>query len=116
MKINYKKLRKNIPNKIRTAPRSFYEILWSDSFHFDQPDGRKTYGLTRFDPQQIVINSNQADKECLHTLWHEVAHALSDEFETGLTETQVVSVEKWFPAIRELVLALEGYSKKAVKK
>ena len=107
-RINWKKLKVNIPNKIHTAPRSFYEVLYIDGFHSDKEDGRKTFGETRFDPQQIVINSKQDPKELIHTLWHEVAHALSEEYGTNLTENQVISVEKWFPAVRELILKLEG--------
>lgn len=107
-RINYKKLKKNVPNKIHVAPKSFYEVLYIDGFHTDSPDGRKTFGETRFDPQQIVLNNNQPDKEAIFTLWHEMCHALSEEYETNLTENQVISVEKWFPAVRELILKLEG--------
>ena len=113
MRINYKKLKKNIPNRIRTAPRSFYEVLWSEDFFFDnKEDGRKTYGITRFDPQQIVINKNQPDKEAVLTMVHEWFHAYSEEYSVGLTENQVIAMEKGFPALREFILTLEGIIKK----
>lgn len=106
MRINWKKLRSNIPNKVRTAPRSFYEIFWSDAFHFDK-ENERTYGITRFDPQQIILDSNQPDKEAVHTMYHEFIHALSAEYEIGLTEAQVRGMENTLVAMREFILALE---------
>jgi hypothetical protein len=107
MKKNFSSLKKNIPNKVRVKPRIFYEVLWSEDFHFDK-EGQKTYGITRFDPRQIVINKNQPDKESCHTYFHEFLHAVSHEYEVNLTENQVIALEKSFNTIREFVLSLEG--------
>lgn len=109
-RVNYKKLRKNIPNKVKAKSRIQYEVLWSDEFAFDKED-RKTYGITRFDPRQIVINKNQPDKEAILTLYHEFLHVLSEEYEGALTETQVTKLEQSFQAMREFILTLEGISK-----
>lgn len=114
-RINWKKLRKNIPNKVRVASRSFYEVVWTQDFHSDK-SGDLTYGETRFDPQQIVLNTNQKDKEAVHTFVHEVFHALSEEVGANLTESQVRALETAFPAIREMILTLDGLDTKKDKK
>lgn len=116
MKPNYSRLRKNLPNKIRTKSRSSYELFWSTDFHFDQADGSKTYGITRYDPKQIVINSNQGDTETIHTVFHEFIHALSGDYEVGLTESQVMKLEKSFMYVREFILTIEGSKKKGKTK
>ena len=108
MKINWKKLRKNIPNRVRTESRTHYEVLWSDEFHFDEKTGKKTYGTTRFDPNLITLNMNQGDKETIHTYWHEYIHALSADYDLALTETQTENLEKAYPYVREFILTLEG--------
>lgn len=111
MKANWKKLRKNIPNRVRSASRTHYEVLWSDEFHFDEKTGKKTYGTTRFDPNLITLNINQGDKETIHTYWHEFIHALSEDYQLNLTETQVEHLEKSFLYVREFILTLEGKKK-----
>jgi hypothetical protein len=111
MKANWKKLRKNIPNRVRTKSRAHYEVLWSDEFHFDEKTGKKTYGTTRFDPNLITLNINQGDKETIHTYWHEMIHAISVDYDVNLTETQVENFEKAYLYIREFVLTLEGKRK-----
>ncbi len=105
--INWKKLRSNIPNKVKTSARTHYEVFWSEDFHFER-DGEKTFGITRFDPKQIVINKNQGDKEAVLTYFHEYIHALMETIEINLTENEVRKLEKAYPRIREFVLTLEG--------
>jgi hypothetical protein len=112
MKVNWKNLRKNIPNKVRSKSRSSYEVLWTDEFHFDEKTGKKTYGTTRFDPNLITLNINQADKETIHTYWHEFIHALSVDYNLQLTETQVENLEKSYLYVREFILTLEDKNKK----
>lgn len=51
-------------------------------------------GETRFDVKQIAIKDDQPPKEKVHTYLHELLHAISDEYEVGLTETQVRALEK----------------------
>ena len=111
MKANWKKLRKNIPNRVRSKAYTYYEVLWSDEFHFDVKTGKKTYGTTRFDPNLITLNINQGYKETIHTYWHEFIHALSEDYELDLTETQVENLEKSYLYIREFILTLEGKKK-----
>lgn len=95
--INWKKLHKNIPSSIKIG-KSTYEILWVQEFHKDEHQ----LGETRFnDIKQIVINLNQPIKEAVHTYWHEVIHAISVEFNVGMTENQVRSFEKSLKTIIE---------------
>lgn len=101
--VNWKKLRQNIPNTTRAKAKEVVEILWIDEFK-----NGDTYGETRFNPTQIVINKNQSDKEAIFTLFHEFLHLCDDTYEVGLTEKQVRKLEKAFPYLRELVLTLEG--------
>ena len=70
-----------------------YEVCWIDDFK----DG-KTLGETRFNhPKQILIKNGQSSKEAVSTYFHEVLHAVSEEFEVGLTEEQVLKLEKAIP-------------------
>lgn len=87
-KVNWISLLKRIPH-IVTFKKAKYEILWVDKF----PDN-KTMGETRYDPKQIVIARHPSEKELVHTYIHEVIHAVDNEFEVGLTETQVRKLEK----------------------
>lgn len=108
--MSYRQLRKNIPNKIKAKSRIFYEVLWSDNFAFEK-DGNKVYGITRFDPNQIVISTTQGDKEAVHTFFHEALHMWSEEHEIGLTENQVMKLEKCFGPMKEFFAILEGKKK-----
>ena len=110
MRTNYKKLRKNIPNKVRAGPRCTYEVLWGDGFAFDKED-QKTYGITRFDPKQIVINKDQGDNEAVHSFFHEFLHAYSHEYDANLTENQVRALERGFNRMFEFFQIIEGKKK-----
>lgn len=106
MKINWPSLRLNIPHKVKVAPKEFFEILWSDCLADTQ--GKKIYGRTEFDPKQIIINVDQADKDAVLTYFHEFIHALDDQHEIGLTEKQVIKLEKCFPYFKECINTIEG--------
>lgn len=88
MKIKWTILKSLIPNKVQFK-KAVYEILYTDNFL----DG-KTLGETRFNPHQIVLKTNESDKETFHTYIHECLHAASNEYEIGLTEGQVRKLEK----------------------
>jgi hypothetical protein len=68
MKQNWQKAKKNIPTKVRTGIRKFFAILWADSL--SDTKETKLYGLTQFDPRQIIISNDQSDKESVYTAWH----------------------------------------------
>jgi hypothetical protein len=110
MKQNWQKSRNNIPTRVRTGIRKFFAVLWADTL-FDTK-GNKLYGLTYFDPLQIIISKDQSDKEAVYTAWHEFLHGIDHDHDIGLTEPQVVKLEKCYPFIREFILTLEGKKKK----
>lgn len=88
-RVNWKSLRKKIPNRVQVKKDLWYEILWTDEFfHGD------LYGEMRPDKKQIVLNKNQGDKETMHTLYHELIHLFIDEYEAKLSEADVAKMEK----------------------
>lgn len=106
MKIDWTKLKKQIPNKIRTKAKIVFDILWQDNLVDKQ--GKSCFGITEFNPNQIKIDTKQTDKEAVHTVWHEAWHAFSDSYDINLTETQVEKLEKATPYLREMFLKMEG--------
>jgi hypothetical protein len=70
--------------------------------------GEDTWGETRFEERQIVLKSNLTSKLMTETYIHELFHAWSHEHGVGLTEEQVLSLEKAIPYIIEAVNSLEG--------
>lgn len=86
--INWKNLKNSIPSHIKIK-KVEYEILYTDDFK----DG-KTLGETRLDAKQILLKTNESDKETFHTYVHELLHAVSEEYRVGLTEKQVRALEK----------------------
>lgn len=87
-RVNWKLLRQRIPARIQIAKRT-YEIVWVDGFK-----DPSVLGETRFEPYQIALKTNENDKETVKTYLHEVAHAVSEEEQIGLTESQVQKLEK----------------------
>jgi len=108
--MNWQKLRKNIPNKVHVGYGKYFELLWTDQFIFEKT-GEKTYGITRFYPNQIIINKNQSDKETVLTTVHEMLHALSETHDINLTESQVTKLEKCFVYLHEFHMSLENQRK-----
>ena len=43
----------------------------------------------------------QSDKEKVSTLFHEMLHCASFDYELGLTENQVRGIEKWFKKVND---------------
>ena len=107
MRKPWKTLRKNIPNKLHAGYGKYFDVLWQAVIP-PGPDGKRVYGLTRYDPLQILIDKTQGDKESIYTIFHEYLHALSEIHDIQLTERQVVKMEKTFPYIYEFILTLHG--------
>jgi hypothetical protein len=122
MRINWKKLKKNIPNRVRVKARHHYEVLWSDEFWWDEKTNRKTFGITRTyadkktSPDQILLNKKQGDKETIHSYWHEYIHSVSEHYNIDLTESQVQKLEKSFLYMYEFFLTLEGKVRKTKRR
>lgn len=87
--VNWRTLKSKIPHRVQIKKGVFYEICWIQSFH--DPN---TLGETRFTERQIVLKMDQSPKETVTTYLHELAHAVSGEYNIGLTETQVLQFEK----------------------
>lgn len=87
--VNWKKIKNSIPHFVQVSKNGIYEILYTDDFL----DGN-TLGETRFNPKQIVIKNGLSAKETVLVYFHELYHARSHEYDTNLTESQVLSLEK----------------------
>jgi len=88
--INWKYYYTNIPSEIKIG-RNLYPILWTNGF----PNDSKQLGESNFnESKSIIINMNQSIKETVHTLFHEMLHCISYEYDANLTENQVRKLEK----------------------
>lgn len=95
--INWKSYYKKIPAQIKIGS-SIYRIFWVNGY----PKDKKQLGESNFQNEKyITININQPIKEAVHTYWHEILHVLSNEYEAGLTEKQVVALEKGLKVLLE---------------
>lgn len=79
-----------IPHKVQITSKVYYEVLWSPKI----VGGEDSYGLMRPDAKQIVLEQGNTPKTTVTTYLHEVIHAFSEEYDIGLTETQVRKMEK----------------------
>lgn len=105
-KPDYTKLRSNIPNNVKTKYKTKYDVLWQD--HLVDAGGKSLHGITYFEPNQIILDTMQSDREAVTTYYHEFIHALADTYEVKLTENEVRRLEKSFSYMREFFLRLEG--------
>lgn len=79
-----------IPQTVQVSRKAKYEVLWTDKIKDDED----VLGETRFNPNQIVIKTGQTYRESVGTYLHEYLHAVSEEYDVGLTEKQVRALEK----------------------
>lgn len=93
--INWFKYLQSIPPRIKIG-KSIFEVLWISEFK-----DKEQVGESRFsEEKQILIKINQSNKETVHTYFHEVLHAISEEYSVNLTEKQVLNFEK---ALKDLL-------------
>jgi len=93
--INWFKYLQNIPARIKIG-KNTYEILWISEFK-----DKEQVGESRFsEEKQILIKIGQSNKESVHTYFHEVLHAISEEYSVNLTENQVLNFEK---ALKDII-------------
>lgn len=85
--INWNKLKRRIPSRV-TFGNNSYEILYIEQF-----SNPLTLGETRLEDKQIVLKTDQTPKELVKTYLHECLHAVSEEYEVGLTEQQILKLE-----------------------
>lgn len=86
--INWTKLKRRIPSKVLIG-NTIYEVLFIDEFK-----SPSTLGETRLEDKQIILKNGQTPKELVKTYLHECLHAVSEEFEVGLTEQQILKMEE----------------------
>lgn len=86
--INWNNLKKRIPSRV-TIGNNSYEILFIDEF-----SSPSTLGETRLEDKQIVLKNGQTPKELVKTYIHECLHAVSEEYDVGLTEQQILKLEE----------------------
>lgn len=87
--IRWSRLKKLIPPKVKIKNNCYYEVVWVTEF----PKDKRQLGETRYDTKQILINTNQSDKETVGTFFHESFHAFGHEYDIGLTEPQIIKLE-----------------------
>lgn len=102
MRVNWAKLRKNIPHRIKINKIDF-EILWTENFK----DGN-TRGEMRLLDKQIIILKGMSNRLTVETFIHEVWHAQSDSRNLGITENQVVGLELGTAEWIKLILEMNG--------
>jgi hypothetical protein len=79
-----------IPSHIRITAKRDYEVTYIDNFK----DDPKQLGECRWNPPQIVVKADQPIGEKFSTVIHESIHALDFEEDIGLTERQVLKLER----------------------
>lgn len=85
------------PSHIRITPKKDYQIVYIDEFK-----DVEQLGECRFNPPQIIVKKGTPPKEEFGTICHEVAHAMSEEYDINLTENQVLRLEKAIVAVLRL--------------
>lgn len=95
-----------IPAFVKITRRVTYEVIWVDDF----ADG-ETLGECRYATKQIALLKSMKPVEMWMTFIHEVLHALSFHNDVGLTERQVLNLEKGI----ERMLRANKLIKKAAK-
>lgn len=87
--INWKYYFKRIPVNVQVSKNVKYDILWT------KPDPSLDHvGRTHLDSRHIVVSTELGPRMAVHTYIHEFLHAASEEYEVGLTEKQVLALEK----------------------
>ena len=103
---DWKKMRENIPNKIKTRYKVVFDVLWQDNLV--DKGVKPLHGITNFNPNQIILDNMQSDKDAVLCFYHEFIHAVDDSYEVGLTEGQTLKLEKSFNYLKDFFSILEG--------
>lgn len=93
--MNWSYYYKRIPATV-TIGKSLYRIFWVDEY----PKDDRQVGETNFNGEKFIsIKIHQSKKEAVSTYWHEILHAISNEWNVNLTEKQVIELENCLPFI-----------------
>lgn len=88
---NWRHLARRIPSWVRVAAGRDYEIVKVGRFKDNEHVGE-----TRFTSSQIVIQAGHTPYKTIEIYLHELLHAISEEHDVGLTENQILKLEKAF--------------------
>lgn len=99
-RINWKKLVKQIPGKVQITPKVSYDVVWQKEIVDTQ--GKFLYGLTDISNKVITIRMDMSAKDTMNTFFHELTHAVDEEFKIGLTENQTLDMENFLPVLIKL--------------
>lgn len=94
-RINWRKRVSQIPSKVQIAPKIFYDVVWQKEI--TDTKGNHLYGLTDLTNRVITIKMDMTPRLTVETYIHEITHAVSEEFNLGLTENQVLKIEHAIP-------------------
>lgn len=87
--IDWAKYFKRIPVSVQLTKKVKYDVLWT------RPDPSLDHiGRTHTDSKQIIVDNTLKPKLAVHTYIHELIHAISEEYKVGLSEKQVLALEK----------------------
>lgn len=90
MRLNWKSLYRRIPSSVQVNKKIKYVITWRRDDPSIDHDGIAYHNDDKF----IVLKLELKPKEAVHTYIHELLHAISVQYDVGLTENQVLALEK----------------------
>lgn len=96
-RINWKSLVKKIPSSVQIAPKIVYQVVWQKEIV--DTKGNQLYGLTDLNNHIITIKMDMSARLTVETYIHEVTHAISEHYDLGLTENQVLKIEHAIPVL-----------------
>lgn len=76
-----------IPSRLKIKKGVTYEVVFIKDF----PDN--TVGECRFDKKQIVLSTDQSEKDLIKTFIHEVTHAITHERKIKISHKAVYQFE-----------------------
>lgn len=94
--VNWRYLVSRIPSWVKVAAGREYEVIWVKRFK----EGDHV-GETRFQSSQIAIQKGHGPYKTIEIYLHELLHAISEEHNVGLTEGQILALEKAFRYVLE---------------
>jgi hypothetical protein len=96
-RVNWKHKASLIPSKVQIGPKVFFDVVWQKEIV--DTKGNHLYGLTDLNNKIITIKMDMSPRLTIETYLHEVAHAVSDVYELGWTENQILGMEHAFAYI-----------------
>ena len=99
-RVNWKKRISEIPSRVQISKKTYYDVVWQKEI--TDTKGNHLCGMTNLNDKVITIKMDMTAKLTIETYIHEVIHSISDEYDLGLTENQVLKMEESLPYILKL--------------